>query len=76
MFKYFLIFIGVYILYRFIFHFVLPVASAARQMNRKMKAFQQEQQEMYRQQQAATNPAPRSQATSSPDDYLDFEEVK
>ncbi len=74
--KLILLILGIYILYRFIMGFVLPVAIATRQMNRKMKEFRQQQEEMYHTQTNHTTAAEKTSFTPSREDYLEFEEVK
>ncbi|MGE5107083.1 MAG: hypothetical protein ACM3H8_06035 [Sphingobacteriales bacterium] len=67
-----LILLGFYILYKFVFEFLLPVAGAAKQMKKQMETFNQQQQNMFNQK--STTPESVSKTTS--DDYIDFEEVK
>ncbi|HET9055551.1 MAG TPA: hypothetical protein VFN30_01760 [Chitinophagaceae bacterium] len=66
-----LMLVGIYILYKFIFEFVLPVAGAARQMNRKMDEFKQ-QQNTFNQ----TTPKKGNTNKAAAEDYIDYEEVK
>ncbi len=68
---------GLYILYKLVFDFIIPVANTTKQvkkqfgdMQEKMRQFQQDQQKQ-----------PSSTATPQPNipekgDYIDFEEVK
>jgi hypothetical protein len=74
--KFILLLIGIYLLYRFIFGFVIPVASATKQMSRKMQEFQQQQQNNYQQQQSTYNPAANKNPKPGADDYIEFEDVK
>ena len=68
--------IGIYILYRFIFGFVLPVAGAARQMKRQMNAFREQQDPKFHQQSNNPTVNTNNNYKASSEDYLDFEEVK
>jgi hypothetical protein len=75
--KLILLIIGIYILYRFIFGFVLPVAGAARQMNRKVKEFREQQTEAIRQQTNNSSYTNSNNNYKTPtEDYLEFEEIK
>ncbi|WP_295233558.1 hypothetical protein [Sediminibacterium sp.] len=79
MFKVLLWALAIYMLYRFIFGFVVPVSKTASQIKQKMSEMQQQQafqqheyarQQEQQQQKSAASPTPKK------DDYLDFEEVK
>ena len=80
MLRIFFILLGIYILYRFIFDFFIPVYKASRRVHRQ---FQEMNRNMNNQQNAAnpsssvttpgTGPAQPVQKDS---DYIDFEEVK
>jgi hypothetical protein len=66
-----------YLAYRFIFDFVVPVSKASSQMRDKLQEIQRQQQAAAasRQQQAAQTPRqePQKQADK---DYIEFEELK
>lgn len=71
----------IYILYKLIFSFIIPLYKASKQMKGKvsemqerMQAQQRAQAEQQRQQQTPT--APRTAEKISKDDYIDYEEVK
>ncbi len=67
----------IYMAYRFIFEFVVPVTKTASQLKRKMSEMQQNQ--AFQQHQHAASSAPEAKsAPSTPkrDDYIEFEEVK
>jgi hypothetical protein len=72
MFRFILILLGLYILYKFIFEFLLPVAGAAKQMKKQMETFNQQQQNMFNQNPPSTEPVNKTASG----DYIDFEEVK
>ncbi len=77
MFKIILWGLFIYMAYRFIFEFVVPVTKTASQLKRKMTEMQQNQ--AFQQHQHAENPAPEANAvpsTPKKDDYIEFEEVK
>ncbi len=71
-----LLIIGVYILYRFIFGFVLPVVGATKQMKRQMNAFREQHDQMFQQQPNNTAASTNSNYKAPSEDYLDFEEIK
>lgn len=65
----------IYFLYRFIFHFLIPVSKVTREMKSKMNEFQNRMQ----QQGFQTQPQQPAKETAPPKkagDYIDFEEVK
>ena len=71
----------IYILYKLIFSFIIPLYQASKQMKGKvtemqerMQAQQRAQAEQQRQQQ--TPQSPRASEKISKDDYIDYEEVK
>lgn len=77
MFKIILWGLFIYMAYRFIFEFVVPVTKTASQLKRKMSEMQQNQ--AFQQNQHAASPAPEAKSapsTSKKDDYIEFEEVK
>ena len=72
----------IYILYKLIFDFIIPLYKASKQMKGKMKDMQERMQhqqraqtEQQRQQQQPPQP-PRATERISKDDYIDYEEVK
>lgn len=68
-----------YLLYKLIFDFIIPVSKATSQVKSRFKEmheqqqFQQQKFEQQRRQQTSSNQA---SANTSKDDYIDFEEVK
>jgi hypothetical protein len=67
-----------YLLYKLIFEFIIPIYKTTRQVKQKVNEIQRNMNEQANQQQrnqytSATNPA--SPKTKS-DDYIEFEEVK
>ena len=77
MFKIILWGLFIYMAYRFIFEFVVPVTKTASQLKRKMSEMQQNQ--TFQQNQQAASPTPEAKAAPSApkkDDYIEFEEVK
>ncbi|MCY7292430.1 MAG: DUF4834 family protein [Ferruginibacter sp.] len=72
----------IYILYKLIFSFIIPLYKASKQMKGKvtemqdrMQAQQRAQAEQQRQQSQAPQP-PKAAEKISKDDYIDYEEVK
>jgi len=79
MFKVLLWAFAIYMLYRFIFGFVIPVSKTASQIKQKMSEMQQQQafqQHEYAHQQEQPQQKPTDSPTAKKDDYLDFEEIK
>jgi len=77
-----------YLLYRFVFNFIVPVARTTRHVRQQFRSMH-EQQESMREQQGMRQDAWQQQATSRPQptqqrsaqkptsgDYIDFEEIK
>jgi hypothetical protein len=70
-----LIGLGIYLLYRFVFNFLIPVSRAAGAMKQRMNEFQQQMNEQTQGYQRQTAPE-QPQTASKGGDYLEFEEVK
>lgn len=73
-----------YMLYKLVFDFIIPVYRASKRMKSQVGEMQQKMQEQFRQQQAAQERA-QATAANSPltknegridKDYIDYEEVK
>jgi len=66
-----------YLLYKFIFDFIIPVYNTTKQVKQKVNEMQRNVNEQARRQQeqftAASHPPPPK---SKSEDYIDFEEVK
>jgi len=74
-----LIFYGllIYLLYKLIFDFVIPVSKATGQIKSKIKEAQDQQRRYYEQQQQAEAQQQTQQSTAPKDaEYIDFEEIK
>lgn len=72
----------IYILYKLIFSFIIPLYNASKQMKGKMNEMQERMQaqqraqaEQQRQQQEPSQ-SPKAAEKISKDDYIDYEEVK
>ena len=73
-----------YLLYRFVFNFIVPVARTTRHVRQQFRNMQDAQESMrqqqgFGQQQAQGRPQPSQQRTAQkPEsgDYIDFEEIK
>jgi hypothetical protein len=68
-------FLALYLLYKLIFDFIIPVAKVSSEMRNKMNEMHQQQQQKqqpssFGQRNKTTNVRPPS------DDYIDFEEIK
>lgn len=70
-----LIGLGIYLLYRFVFHFLIPVTRVAGTMKKRMNEFQDQ---MNQRAQGFQNKNSPQQPQSSPKggDYIEFEEVR
>ena len=78
--------IAFYLLYRFVFNFLVPVARTTKHVRQQFKSMNEMQQEAMRQQQEAQNRYEQSQQRQTQstsrqrpaqkDDYIDFEEIK
>lgn len=65
-----------YLVYKLIFDFIIPVYRTTTQVNRKMAEMQRKMNDQADQQQANnSNPAPKTTGPSK-EDYIEFEEVK
>ena len=71
----------IYILYKLIFSFIIPLYNASKQMKGKMTEMQERMQAQQRAQaeqqgQQQTPQPPKSTEKISKEDYIDYEEVK
>lgn len=66
----------IYIVYRFIFDFAIPVSKASTQVREKLQEMQRQQEEAARQQQEQGQQRGASSKPSVGEDYIEFEEVK
>jgi hypothetical protein len=74
-----LIFYGIliYVLYKLVFDFIIPVSRATGQIKSKIKEAQEQQRRSHEQQQQAETQQQFQQKTPPPDaEYIDFEEVR
>jgi hypothetical protein len=67
-------FLIVYLLYKLIFDFIIPVSRASSQVRSKLNQMHQHQQQ--EQQTASTQKGKRASVRPAAEDYIDFEEVK
>jgi hypothetical protein len=67
----------IYILYKVIFDFIIPVYKTTKQVKTKMNDMHSRMQEQQRTQSSHPTQEPVKKSTSiSKDDYIDYEEVK
>jgi hypothetical protein len=67
----------VYLLYRFVFHFLLPVIRVASKVKQQMNGMRTASEQQFRNQSQANSwQSEPSSKPSSKGDYIDFEEVK
>ena len=79
MFQKLLLLLGLYLLYKLIFDFIIPVYNTTKQVKQKVGEMQQKMQDqMNTQQQKSANTtfAKESNPTPKSKDYIDFEEIK
>jgi hypothetical protein len=69
-------FLVVYLLYKLVFEFILPVSKATSQMRSKINQMNQQQQAQQNQQHTPHNSEAKTTARPPADDYIDFEEIK
>jgi hypothetical protein len=70
-----LIGLGIYLLYRFVFHFLIPVSRAAGSMKKRMNEFQNHMNQRAQEFQQQSKPS-QPQAAPKGGDYIEFEEVR
>jgi Sec-independent protein translocase protein TatA len=73
--------LALYLIYKFIFDFIIPVAKTSKQVKKQFGDMNAQMQENLRQQQQAqanstTQKEPVKAAGVNKDDYIDFEEIK
>lgn len=73
-----LIFYGIliYLLYKLIFDFIIPVSKATGQIKSKIREAQEQQRRFQEQQQANTRQQYEQKEASDKGDYIDYEEVR
>ena len=73
-------FLALYLLYKLIFDFIIPVSKVSSQMRTKMNEMHQQQryqQHQQKQQQSSSEQKNKTTNVRPPsDDYIDFEEIK
>ena len=81
MFRILLIIIGIVVLYKLIFDFIIPVYRASREVRRKFRDINQQMEDRMNQfnrtqsqGEAQSQPQPKKPVTGK--DYIDFEEIK
>ena len=82
--KWLFTFLLLYLLYKLVFNFILPVSRATAEVRNKINEMNRQQTQTFQQQQgsgyapnATKNTKEASSASKPPsDDYIDFEEVK
>jgi hypothetical protein len=67
-----------YLVYKLIFDFIIPVYKTTKQVNQKMGEMQSKMNDHLKQQQTNTNANTSTEKTAKPgrEDYIEFEEVK
>lgn len=75
MIKTFLIILLLYIGYKFVFGFVIPLLNTTRQMRNQVSEMTRRMQEQQRQQEVQQNQSKQTPKPAS-EDYIDYEEVK
>jgi hypothetical protein len=65
----------IYLLYKFVFEFIIPVYRTTSQVKKKMNEMQEKMQEQQHNYNNHTNPDPQPKKNHDAD-YIDYEEVK
>ncbi len=65
-----------YLLYKLIFDFIIPVYQTTKQVKQKMGEMQQQMNRQQQQNQQFTATPKETASTSKNEDYIEFEEVK
>ncbi|MEO7265849.1 MAG: hypothetical protein ABIW38_13110 [Ferruginibacter sp.] len=70
--------LALYLLYKFIFEFVIPIYRSTKTMKNSMRNMQEKMQEMHKQQAKTTetNPIQPQKQAAPKEDYIDYEEIK
>ncbi|MFZ4057540.1 MAG: hypothetical protein ACOYKE_05350 [Ferruginibacter sp.] len=74
--------LALYLIYKFIFDFIIPVAKSTKQVKKQFGDMNAQMQENLRQQQnqaqanSTTQKEPVKASSVNKDDYIDFEEIK
>jgi hypothetical protein len=79
MFRIFLIIIGIIILYKLIFDFIIPVYRASRDVRRKFRDINQQMEDrmnQFNRSQGQSQAEPQPQKPVKGKDYIDYEEIK
>ncbi len=66
----------IYLLYRFIFELVIPVAKTVSKMKTTVSQMQEQQQQTTQTQTNTKPQSPKGGTTNTNDEYIDFEEIK
>ena len=68
----------IYLAYRLIFHFIIPVYKTTRQVKKQFREMHSRMEDQMNQQQANQQPMPTKQEDKKApaEDYIDFEELK
>jgi hypothetical protein len=69
-----------YLLYKLVFDFIIPVYNTTKQVKKQFGTMQQNMQEQMKQQQEQYTHAAKTKPTATPhakaDDYIEYEEIK
>ena len=68
----------IYIVYKFVFEFVIPIFNTTRQMSNKVKEMTEkmQEQERKRQMEEQKNTHQAQSAKPSPEDYIEYEDIQ
>ena len=65
-----------YLVYKLIFDFIIPVYKTTKQVNKKMGEMQRKMNDHFNQQESTTSNSTEKTAKPASKDYIEFEEVK
>ncbi|MBP6430686.1 MAG: hypothetical protein KA319_02885 [Ferruginibacter sp.] len=71
-----LLLFALYLLYKLIFDFIIPIYNTTNQVKKKVGEMQQKMNEQMQQQNNVDTPPKQTAEKPKRDDYIDFEEVK
>jgi hypothetical protein len=65
-----------YLVYKLIFDFIIPVYKTTKQVSQKMGEMQSKMNDQFNKQQSQAGTAPEKPAGPAKEDYIEYEEVK
>lgn len=66
----------VYLLYRLVFHFIIPIYRTTKQVKKSFRQMQEQMRPPAEEQMHARQPSKNQPGTTQAGEYIDFEEIK